>query len=125
MKEKLDILRASLKNTVGIFNGDEPLLWNVRGLGDHKKYYYGIDNPDCDVVASGIQELEDGVRFHVSGFGHEFELFVPALGRHMVYNALAAAAVGLCWRSSRRRCKMSSPSSRIPACARRSTRKTA
>ncbi len=95
LKEKLDILRASLKNTVGIFNGDEPLLWNVRGLGDHKKYYYGIDNPDCDVVASGIQELEDGVRFHVSGFGHEFELFVPALGRHMVYNALAAAAVGL------------------------------
>lgn len=95
LKEKLDILRASLKNTVGIFNGDEPLLWNVRGLGDHKKYYYGIDNPDCDVVASGIQELEDGVRFHVSGFGHEFELFVPALGRHMVYNALAAATVGL------------------------------
>ena len=95
LKEKLDILRASLKNTVGIFNGDEPLLWNVRGLGDHKKYYYGIDNPDCDVVASGIQELEDGVRFRVSGFGHEFELFVPALGRHMVYNALAAATVGL------------------------------
>ena len=25
LKEKLDILRASLKNTVGIFNGDEPL----------------------------------------------------------------------------------------------------
>ena len=30
------------------------------------------------------------MRFHVSGFHHEFELFVPALGRHMVYNALAA-----------------------------------
>ena len=35
------------------------------------------------------------MRFHVSGFHHEFELFVPALGRHMVYNALAAATVGL------------------------------
>ena len=67
----------------------------MRGLGNHKKYYYGVDNPSCDVVASGIQELEDGMRFHVSGFGHEFELFVPALGRHMVYNALAAATVGL------------------------------
>ena len=43
LREKLDILRSSLKNTVGIFNGDEPLLWNV----------------------------------------------------HMVYNALAAATVGL------------------------------
>ena len=95
LHEKLDILRASLKNTVGILNGDEPLLWNVRDMGTHEKYYYGIDNPACDVVASGIQELDDGMRFHVSGFHHEFELFVPALGRHMVYNALAAAAVGL------------------------------
>ena len=95
LHEKLDIMRASLKNTVGILNGDEPLLWNVRGLGSHKKYYYGIDNPSCDVVASGIHEMEDGVRFHVSGLRHEFELYVPALGRHMVYNALAAATVGL------------------------------
>ena len=95
LREKLDILRSSLKNTVGIFNGDEPLLWNVRDKGTHKKYYFGIDNPSCDVVASGIQELDDGMRFHVSGFHHEFELFVPALGRHMVYNALAAATVGL------------------------------
>ena len=95
LREKLDILRSSLKNTVGIFNGDEPLLCNVRDKGTHKKYYFGIDNPSCDVVASGIQELDDGMRFHVSGFHHEFELFVPALGRHMVYNALAAATVGL------------------------------
>lgn len=95
LREKLDILRSSLKNTVGIFNGDEPLLWNVRDKGTHKKYYFGIDNPSCDVVASGIQELDDGMRFHVRGFHHEFELFVPALGRHMVYNALAAVTVGL------------------------------
>ena len=67
----------------------------MRDKGTHKKYYFGIDNPSCDVVASGIQELDDGMRFHVSGFHHEFELFVPALGRHMVYNALAAATVGL------------------------------
>ena len=95
LREKLDILRSSLKNTVGIFNGDEPLLWNVRDKGTHKKYYFGIDNPSCDVVARGIQELDDGMRFHVRGFHHEFELFVPALGRHMVYNALAAVTVGL------------------------------
>ena len=26
-----------------------------------------------------IQELDDGMRFVVSGFGHRFELFVPVL----------------------------------------------
>ena len=95
LKEKLDILRASLKNTVGIFNGDEPLLWNVRADGGHKKYYYGIENHACDVLATDIQELDDGMRFVVSGFGHRFELFVPVLGRHTVYNTLAAVTAAL------------------------------
>ena len=95
LREKLDILRSSLKNTVGIFNGDEPLLWNVRADGGHKKYYYGIENHACDVLATDIQELDDGMRFVVSGFGQRFELFVPVLGRHTVYNTLAAVTVSL------------------------------
>ena len=80
---------------VGVFNGDEPLLWNVRADGGHKKYYFGIENHTCDVLATDIQELEDGMRFVVSGFGHRFELFVPVLGRHTVYNALAAVTAAL------------------------------
>ena len=95
LREKLDILRSSLKNTVGIFNGDEPLLWNVRADGGHKKYYYAIENHACDVLATDIQELDDGMRFVVSGFGHRFELFVPVLGRHTVYNTLAAVTAAL------------------------------
>ena len=80
---------------IGVFNGDEPLLWNVRADGGHKKYYFGIENHTCDVLATDIQELEDGMRFVVSGFGHRFELFVPVLGRHTVYNALAAVTAAL------------------------------
>ena len=95
LQAKLEIMRGEAKDGVGILNGDEPLLWNVRGDGGHKKYYYGIENHACDVIASDIQEMEDGMRFHVSGFHHEFELFVPALGRHTVYNALAAATAAL------------------------------
>ncbi len=95
LQAKLEIMKGENAGGVGIFNGDEPLLWNVRHAVGHKKYYFGIDNPDCDVVASRVQELDDGMRFHVSGFGHEFEMFVPVLGRHTVYNALAAATVAL------------------------------
>ena len=54
-----------------------------------------IENAACDVVATDIQELEDGMRFMVSGLGHHFELFVPSAGRHSVYNALAAVTVAL------------------------------
>ena len=95
LKEKLQILSSAKKDAVCFLNGDEPLLWNIRGEGTHKKFYFGVDNPACDIIASGIQEMEDGMRFHVSGLRQEFELFVPALGRHMVYNALAAASVAL------------------------------
>ena len=95
LQAKLEIMRGETKTGIGIFNGDEPLLWNVRDLGEHKKYYYGIENHACDVVASDIQELDDGMRFHVSGFRNEFELFVPVLGRHTVYNALAAVTAAL------------------------------
>ena len=95
LQAKLEILRGLQKDGVCVFNGDEPLLWNIRGSGSHTKYYYGIENAACDVVAEGIQELEDGMRFHVTGFGHSFEMFVPVLGRHVVYNSLAAITSAL------------------------------
>ena len=95
LQAKLEIFRGVPENGVGVFNGDEPLLWNVRADGGHKKYYYGIENHACDVLATDIQELDDGMRFVVSGFGHRFELFVPVLGRHTVYNTLAAVTAAL------------------------------
>ena len=95
LQAKLEIMRGMPDDGAGVFNGDEPLLWNIRAIGKHKKYYYGIENHACDVTATDIVELDDGVRFVVHGFGQQFELFVPMLGRHAVYNALAAATVGL------------------------------
>lgn len=95
LQAKLEILLGVPDAGVGVFNGDEPLLWNIRDDGGHTKYYYGIENPLCDVLAEDIQEMEDGMRFRVVGFGQSFELFVPAVGRHMVYNALAAVTAAM------------------------------
>lgn len=95
LQAKLEILRGVRPDGYGVFNGDEPLLWNIRNDGGHKKYYFGIENTACDVVASDLQELEEGMRFMVRGLGHQFELFVPSVGRHSVYNALAAATTAL------------------------------
>ncbi len=95
LQAKLEIMRGMPDDGAGVFNGDEPLLWNIRAIGKHKKYYYGIENHACDVTATDIVELDDGVRFVVHGFGQQFELFVPMLGRHAVYNAIAATTVGL------------------------------
>ena len=95
LEAKLEILKGMPADGICVFNGDEPLLWNVRSDGGHKKYYYGIENFSCDVIASDIQELEDGMRFLVTGFGHHFELFVPVIGNHAVYDSLAAVTAAL------------------------------
>ena len=95
LQAKLEILKGVPDDGIGIFNGDEPLLWNVRNDGGHRKYYFGIENKLADLVASDIVELDDGMRFQVTGMGQQFELFVPAIGHHTVYNALCATATAL------------------------------
>ena len=77
-----------------ILNGDEPLLWNLKGTLPYKMVYFGIENPDCDLRAREIVAQGDCSSFHVEGLRNEFEVFLPAPGRHNIYNALAALAVG-------------------------------
>lgn len=95
LKAKMEIMQGMDKNGVAVFNGDEPLLWNMREQDKHKKYYYGIENPQCDVIAENIEQMDDGVSFRVRGMGRQFEVFVPVEGIHTVYNALAAITVGM------------------------------
>lgn len=94
LKAKLEIMQGIRDEGVAVFNGDEPLLWNLRE-GAHRRVYFGIENDCCDVIASNITARDGGVVFTVRGFDQEFEVFVPQEGRHTVYNALAAITVGL------------------------------
>ena len=95
LEAKMEIMQGMDKNGIAVFNGDEPLLWNLKDSENHRKYYYGIENPACDVIAEDIRQLDGGMSFRVNGLGHGFEVFVPVEGVHNVYNALAAITVGL------------------------------
>ena len=94
LKAKLEIMQGIRDDGVAVFNGDEPLLWNLRE-GTHRRIYFGIENERCDVLASDICQRDGGVEFTVKAFERRFQVFVPQEGRHTVYNALAAIAVGL------------------------------
>ena len=94
LKAKLEIMEGIRDNGVAVFNGDEPLLWNLRE-GQHRRVYFGIENDRCDVVAEDIRQMDGGMYFTVRGLGQRFQIYVPQEGRHTVYNALAAAAVGM------------------------------
>ena len=94
LKAKLEIMEGIRDEGVAVFNGDEPLLWNLRE-GTHRHIYFGIENDQCDVVAEDIRQMDGGMYFTVRGLGQRFQIYVPQEGRHSVYNALAAAAVGM------------------------------
>lgn len=94
LKAKLEIMQGIQDDGTAVFNGDEPLLWNLRE-GNHRRIYFGIENDRCDVVAEDIRQMDGGMYFTVRGLGQRFRIYIPQEGRHSVYNALAAAAVGL------------------------------
>ncbi|MBQ9967117.1 MAG: UDP-N-acetylmuramoyl-tripeptide--D-alanyl-D-alanine ligase [Oscillospiraceae bacterium] len=94
LKAKLEIMQGIRDDGVAVFNGDEPLLWNLRE-GTHRRVYFGIENERCDVLAKDICQKDGGMDFTVDALGKSFRVFVPQEGRHTVYNALAAIAVGL------------------------------
>ena len=94
LKAKLEIMQGIRDEGIAVFNGDEPLLWNLRE-GTHRRIYFGIENDRCDVVARDIVQTDSGVDFEVCGLDCCFRVQVPQEGRHTVYNALAAITVGL------------------------------
>ena len=94
LKAKLEIMEGIRKDGVAVFNGDEPLLWNLRENGQ-RLIYFGIENDQCDVVAEDIRQMDGGMYFTCRGLGQKFQIYIPQEGRHSVYNALAAVTVGL------------------------------
>lgn len=94
LKAKLEIMQGLRPDGIAVFNGDEPLLWNLRE-GKHRRIYFGIENDRCDMVAKDVRQIDGGVYFTAKGLDKEFQVYVPQEGRHTVYNALAAITVGI------------------------------
>jgi len=90
LSAKLEILDGLAPGGVIILNGDDELLWGARDRIAHRAVFYGIDNPKCDYKASDVALASTGSSFSLENERVE----VPAPGRHHVYNAMAAAAVG-------------------------------
>lgn len=95
LKAKLEILEGLAPNGTIVFNGDEPMLWSLKEKLQPKPIYFGIENTACDLVASEIETVSDGMQFRVCGMSQDFRVFLPVEGRHNVSNALSAIAVGL------------------------------
>lgn len=95
LKAKLEILEGLHPEGTAVFNGDEPLLWNLREHPACKTVYFGIENKACDIRGVDIQLHEGSSQFRIVGRGHDFAVNLPVSGLHNVHNAVGAIAVAL------------------------------
>ena len=92
LRAKLEILEGMVSDSTVIFNGDNGLLWNLRNtLGKHT-VYFGVQNPECDMLGTDVTQKDGQLTFRVKDFP---PMLLPMEGEHYVPDALAAMAVGL------------------------------
>jgi len=95
LKAKLEITEGMKDGAPLLLCGDNDLLSTVRD-SRLRLIFYGIDNPACQILAKNIREKGGSTSFTICYGGREYPAVIPTVGRHNVYNALAAFGVGLC-----------------------------
>ncbi len=91
LKAKSEILAGLKKGGKLILNADDEYLMQIEPSEAYDIVYVGIENKKCDLRAEDIRSDEYGTLFKCGG--KEYRINLP--GRHNVYNALAAIAVGM------------------------------
>ena len=90
---KVEIVQGMRDDGILLLNGDEPLLYELKGKTAQKIYYYGLKNPQCDFLAEDIVVENDAQHFKIKK-GFPFSGTIYQKGVHNIYNALCAAACG-------------------------------
>ena len=91
LRAKTELMDEMRPDALIIVNGDDERLAALRPR--QRTLSYGLGER-CEVRALDVK-WEGGVRFTVARGERRFEVKIPAFGRHLVYSALAAAAVGM------------------------------
>ena len=94
LKAKLEILDGLRENCPILLNGDDPYLAGAV-IENHPVIYYGIDDKTCDFRAKDIEQSDEKTEFDIVYDGKIQHTVIPTIGRHNVYNALAAYGTGM------------------------------
>ena len=94
-KNKAELVQSLPLDGWAVLNGDDPLVRAMASQTQAQVFYYGFD-PSFDLWASEIQTNGlEGIAFTANYKGSKRFLQLPFPGRHNVYTALAATAIGL------------------------------
>lgn len=95
LKAKLEILEGLEQNGKVIINNDNDLLHSwAQTVENYSPITYGIENKS-NFLAKNILEQENGINYEIKIEDKQYNVSVPVVGRHFVYNSLCAIAVGM------------------------------
>ena len=92
-RAKCEILPHLKPTGTAIFNGDDPMLSTLRDTLPQRTLFVGRGE-DLDYTAYDVESAAASIRCRVRTPNSQFQADIPALGEHMVYPTLLAAAVG-------------------------------
>ncbi len=97
-KAKSEIFEGLQEGGFAVLNGDDPYLIRLREDADKKERFtftFVGEDESCEWRAVDIcEDSQDSMSFTAVTPIGTFELKVPALGHHMIYPVLTAAAIG-------------------------------
>lgn len=94
LKAKTEIFGSLREGGNIVLNGDDDKLSTVKEYQGIRPVFFGLKG-DCDVYADEIESKGlKGISCRIHLGEESFSVLVPMPGIHMVYNALAASAVG-------------------------------
>lgn len=91
---KAELVEALPANGIAVLNYDNDYVRAMREKTHSRVLFYGT-NEKCDIRGVGIETHNSEMCLDVKYSDTVFRLLIPTIGRHNVYNALAATAVGL------------------------------
>ncbi|MDR3564948.1 MAG: UDP-N-acetylmuramoyl-tripeptide--D-alanyl-D-alanine ligase [Negativicutes bacterium] len=91
---KAELVESLGTNSLAVLNGDIPLVRAMRSKAAGRVITYGF-SPDVDLRADNVSDANQEITFDCIWSQGVFTVTLPTVGRHNVYNALAAIAVGL------------------------------
>ncbi len=95
-KAKFELIESLPSDGLGVLNGDDPKQVGYKLQNKVRTIWIGIDNKDVDVRAVDIKCNNKGTNFKVifANDKNKYEFQTKLLGKHNVYNILAAIALG-------------------------------
>jgi UDP-N-acetylmuramoyl-tripeptide--D-alanyl-D-alanine ligase len=94
-RAKYELVQSLPASGVAILNCDDPYVGQFGRDFRGRSIYFGM-GPCADPRASDIEELgAEGMRFQVTAGETQATVTLPLLGRHNIWNAMAAIAAGL------------------------------